>query len=623
MDNAIRHGRYRAPELILNPNGGYGKSVDLWSIGCIFAELLGRKPLFPGKQFVHQLELIFGVLGTPAPEDVAFVTNPNARDFLDGLKPKAPVPFSKIFPHVSPEALDFVERLLKFREADRLTTEECLAHPFMAGAELNCPLPNVTVPEDMECLFENFRLSKSKLKKVIAKEVNLYKRKRAELVQATAAAAKAGQTTSGPEFSRDEPAASIATTEAVTSEASKIIESREADLVNESAREVVQTETTTAVKASSPVQHSDGMDGGTGAREAKAGSTMPKNTDVAPGSPRPDEAETRNSAALPDAASSASPLIGSHNNDADSAQNAAGSESAFVKVARDSAVETAAETDAAADCGATPEIVIEDEEEEVSSVPPPRQSGWMDENSASDVEVDKASRPPTASGLRQSGSAGSPPSSGVGQAENTTALDSAPGMPSLPSSSSSMKDQVVSSGSAPSSSSPTSASISSATSRLLSRHAQGSSIAATTKSMVERYRALVRKSRKVSRSLTGSSKGKPAQGAGKGGAAAVGASRPSARRSRRSGRSSAGAGMSRLDRLVRGLPVSQGDNDSNDTSALGRTSSGGHLLKMKRAEKVRGRQKSLRKSKTQGGSRAKVTAAYSPKWAKRDRILEV
>ncbi|CAM9719109.1 unnamed protein product, partial [Heterosigma akashiwo] len=44
---------YRPPELMLCPDGLYGFDVDIWSSGCIFAEMLGRKPLFPGKNFVH------------------------------------------------------------------------------------------------------------------------------------------------------------------------------------------------------------------------------------------------------------------------------------------------------------------------------------------------------------------------------------------------------------------------------------------------------------------------------------------------------------------------------------------------------------------------------------------
>ena len=57
---------YRPPELMLCPDGMYDYAVDLWSVGCIFAEMLGRKPLFPGKNFVHQLSLIFDVIGSPS-----------------------------------------------------------------------------------------------------------------------------------------------------------------------------------------------------------------------------------------------------------------------------------------------------------------------------------------------------------------------------------------------------------------------------------------------------------------------------------------------------------------------------------------------------------------------------
>lgn len=57
---------YRPPELMLCADGNYTAAVDMWSVGCIFAELLGRKPLFPGKNFMHQLCLIFEVIGTPA-----------------------------------------------------------------------------------------------------------------------------------------------------------------------------------------------------------------------------------------------------------------------------------------------------------------------------------------------------------------------------------------------------------------------------------------------------------------------------------------------------------------------------------------------------------------------------
>ena len=69
---------YRAPELLLScedSKSEYSTAIDMWSVGCIFAELLGRKPLFPGKDYFHQLKLIMEVLGMPSKEDLHFVTN--------------------------------------------------------------------------------------------------------------------------------------------------------------------------------------------------------------------------------------------------------------------------------------------------------------------------------------------------------------------------------------------------------------------------------------------------------------------------------------------------------------------------------------------------------------------
>jgi serine/threonine protein kinase len=58
---------YRPPELLLGATQ-YGPAVDMWSVGCIFAELLARKPVFPGRNEIDQLEQIFKLCGTPNPE---------------------------------------------------------------------------------------------------------------------------------------------------------------------------------------------------------------------------------------------------------------------------------------------------------------------------------------------------------------------------------------------------------------------------------------------------------------------------------------------------------------------------------------------------------------------------
>ena len=64
---------YRAPELCGSFFAKYSPAIDTWSVGCIFAEVLLGKPLFPGRHVVHQLELITDILGTPPPEVIAKV----------------------------------------------------------------------------------------------------------------------------------------------------------------------------------------------------------------------------------------------------------------------------------------------------------------------------------------------------------------------------------------------------------------------------------------------------------------------------------------------------------------------------------------------------------------------
>jgi serine/threonine protein kinase len=76
--------------------------VDVWSVGCILGEILGRKPLFPGKDYLHQLHLIMDTLGTPSWEDTEYIASPKAKGYVRGLPPRPKVPFRVRLPHASP-----------------------------------------------------------------------------------------------------------------------------------------------------------------------------------------------------------------------------------------------------------------------------------------------------------------------------------------------------------------------------------------------------------------------------------------------------------------------------------------------------------------------------------------
>lgn len=77
---------YRAPDLCGSFYSKYTPAIDIWSIGCVFAEVLTGKPLFPGKNVVHQLDLMTDLLGTPSLDTISRVRNEKARRYLTSMR---------------------------------------------------------------------------------------------------------------------------------------------------------------------------------------------------------------------------------------------------------------------------------------------------------------------------------------------------------------------------------------------------------------------------------------------------------------------------------------------------------------------------------------------------------
>ncbi|MCL7048493.1 hypothetical protein MKW94_026225 [Papaver nudicaule] len=165
---------YRAPELCGSFFSKYTPAIDIWSIGCIFAELLTGKPLFPGKNVVHQLDLMTDLLGTPSTESVARIRNEKARRYLSGMWKKPPVPFTQKFPKVDPLALNLLERLLAFDPKDRPSAEEALADPYFRGLANVDREPSTQAISKFEFEFERRKLSKEDVRELIYREILEY-----------------------------------------------------------------------------------------------------------------------------------------------------------------------------------------------------------------------------------------------------------------------------------------------------------------------------------------------------------------------------------------------------------------------------------------------------------------
>lgn len=127
---------YRAPELLLGART-YTTAVDMWSVGCIFAELLQKEPLFPGRGEIDQLNRILTLLGRPS-EDAwpGWTRLPNARAInINAVGPG----FSQLrhkFRHLSSEGHSLLAALLSYDPARRIAAAPAAAHPYFAEQPL-------------------------------------------------------------------------------------------------------------------------------------------------------------------------------------------------------------------------------------------------------------------------------------------------------------------------------------------------------------------------------------------------------------------------------------------------------------------------------------------------------
>ncbi|KND93005.1 Mitogen-activated protein kinase HOG1 [Tolypocladium ophioglossoides CBS 100239] len=142
---------YRAPEIMLTWQK-YDVEVDIWSAGCIFAEMLEGKPLFPGKDHVNQFSIITELLGTPPDDVIDTIASENTLRFVKSLPKRERQPLKDKFKNADAAgesratsgaprwaetdrdaaAIDLLERMLVFDPRKRITASDALAHEYLA-----------------------------------------------------------------------------------------------------------------------------------------------------------------------------------------------------------------------------------------------------------------------------------------------------------------------------------------------------------------------------------------------------------------------------------------------------------------------------------------------------------
>jgi len=125
---------YRSPEILLG-QPRYSTPVDIWSAGCILAEMATKTPLFPGDSEIDQIFRVFRTLGTPTEATWAGVTK--LPEFQPSFPKHPPQPLGKMLPQLEPAGIDLLEKMLQYEPSSRISAKSCLEHPYFSDLPKN------------------------------------------------------------------------------------------------------------------------------------------------------------------------------------------------------------------------------------------------------------------------------------------------------------------------------------------------------------------------------------------------------------------------------------------------------------------------------------------------------
>ena len=131
---------------------------------------MSRKPLFAGNDYIHQLKIICDVVGSPTEHELGFITSSKARRFMQGMRKKAKVPWSEVYPkYENQEAFGLIDMMLQFDPRKRLSVEEALSHSYMES--LHHPDDEPVCEKPFEFKFDDrTELTKPRLQELMYKQ---------------------------------------------------------------------------------------------------------------------------------------------------------------------------------------------------------------------------------------------------------------------------------------------------------------------------------------------------------------------------------------------------------------------------------------------------------------------
>ncbi|KAM3909881.1 mitogen-activated protein kinase 15-like [Leptodactylus fuscus] len=185
---------YRAPEILLASHR-YTKGVDMWSVGCILAEMLLGKPLFPGTSTINQIERIMSVIPAPSPEDVLAIKSEYGASVISRMNARQRTPLLELLPlSCPPEAIDLLSKLLVFNPDKRLTADAALEHPYVRRFHSVAREPaldyDVILPLDDDIQLSVAEYRNKLYEMILERKINTRRQKREILKEGSEPAAK-------------------------------------------------------------------------------------------------------------------------------------------------------------------------------------------------------------------------------------------------------------------------------------------------------------------------------------------------------------------------------------------------------------------------------------------------
>uniref|UniRef100_A0A8C9U5J1 mitogen-activated protein kinase n=1 Tax=Serinus canaria TaxID=9135 RepID=A0A8C9U5J1_SERCA len=162
---------YRAPEVILNWMH-YTQTVDIWSVGCIMAEMITGRPLFKGNDHLDQLTEIMKITGTPTQDFVQKLHSQDAKNYIKSLPKVQKKDFASILKYANPLAVNLLEKMLVLDAEKRVTAAEALVHPYFEP--IHDPEEEIEA-EKYDDTFDNMDLPLDEWKRITYKEILNFK----------------------------------------------------------------------------------------------------------------------------------------------------------------------------------------------------------------------------------------------------------------------------------------------------------------------------------------------------------------------------------------------------------------------------------------------------------------